>query len=319
MAGRTFGFLVAATMLAGCAGSSASDDVPPAEPFQPPEVDETTGGLQGVVTDDSLAPISGAMVGLLDRKVQTTTDELGRFAFSALDPGRAQFVAQALGFHSYSRSVEIIAGVVTEANVELFPIPVEVPYEVTQIKNGKIFCGLAWRVPPPANGLSGVFAACGAVYNTPLSSLDSFVVPFELTSGNISAVKTLVFETSWTPTQVFGSGLRVGWEVYQNITPTYGFTEPLRTFATARGGTPLYTSASAEVIEDNVTHFKPPPEFCGPNGPCRFWGRTFPHASTLGASSPADFATYVDQTYTHYVTEFYGEPAPPDFRAVPDA
>lgn len=306
-----------ALLISGCVGSSA-DDGKAADVAQPSAAfDETTGGLQGIVTDEQLAPVAGALVGLVDRNVQATTDEQGRFQFSSLEPGRAQLQVQAFGYQSAVQSIDIVAGQVVDANLALVVIPIVEPYEVTVLKSGKIFCGIAYRTPVPQ--ASGVFAACGAVYNTPLSTLDSFVVPFEVSSGNISQVAALVFETQWTASQAFGSGLRIGWEAYQEITPAYTFTEPLRTFATARGPNPLWAIADAATIADNVTAKDPAPKYCAADGPCKFWGRAFPHASTLGSSSPVDFATYIDQTYTHYVTEFYGLPPPEGFSALADS
>src|SRR5688500_3537126 len=108
-------------VLAGCAGSSADAPSPSQEEIV---VDDTTGGLQGLVTDDSLAPIPGAQVGLLERTERTVTDAEGRFQFSSLEPGRAKLAIQALGYTSYASSVEIVAGEIAEVNVQLTLLPV---------------------------------------------------------------------------------------------------------------------------------------------------------------------------------------------------
>lgn len=304
---------VAALLVSGCVGS-AGGTKSAVEP-EVASIDESTAGIQGVVTDDSFNPIANATVGILDRDAVASTNEGGRFALSRLEPGPVFLAVQALGYESVVRSIDLRAGEVTEVTLSLAALAIVEPYHVVVPKNGKIFCGVAWRTPVSA--LNTAFAACGAVYGTPLSGLDSFVVIFEITSKNISAVRTLVFETSWKRTQTFGSGLDILWENYQDVV-AYTFTEPVRRFARMAGPSPLHAETDDDEIRSNVTKHKPPPRYCGPNGPCKYWARVFPYASTFGSSSAVDFAFYVDQTYNLYVTEFYGERPPPLYTAIKD-
>jgi hypothetical protein len=303
---RPFPILVAAAiLLSGCAGSNPSAQLQSSTPLT-----DDAGAIDGTVTDETLAPIVGATVGLEGRPETAKTDAKGRFQLQGLATGTYVLRVAAAGFSGASRTVVVTAGETSVANFELVALPTIEAYSTTAIKSGRIFCGADWRLP---QGPQGPFAACGALYATPANDLDSFAVTFDLSTDNVSAVRELVFETFWTPTQAFGSGLRVFWEAYQVITPTYEFTEDLRTFRHVQGSSPLWGSADYVDILDNVTGKKPPPTHCAPNGPCRFWARVFPYASTLGSSAPLDVSTYVDQGYTHHVTEFYGLPAPPGF------
>lgn len=310
------GFLVGLLVLSGCAASEGAGpaDAGPSAAF-PAEFDENTGGLEGIVTDDALAPLAGALVGLLDRDLTTETDAEGRYSFSKLAPGRVQVVVQQLGYGSSSRSVEVLAGQVTRANFELVALAVEEAYHVTQQGVGRTFCGMAWRTPVPA--LNGALAACGVFYGTPIDNVDTFVVVFTLSAENVSKIRAIVFETQWQATQAFGSGMDVLWEAYQDIL-AYTFTEPVRRFARVQGPSPLHIVVDDDTIKQNVTKHKPPPKYCAPGGKCKLWARNFPYASTLGPSAPADVAIYYDQRYTHYVTEFFGDYPPPKFSVLPD-
>lgn len=278
--------------------------------------DDLPGGrIRGIVTDEAFAPIPNATVTIEELDREARTGQSGRFEFVAVGHGTWKLSASATGYERITKEIEILDAALLEANFELVAIAIpDTSYHTTAIKSGRIFCGADWRVDAAAP--QGPLAACGALYTTPANDVDSFAVTFDLSSNNISAVRELVFETQWIPTQTLGSGLRVFWEAYQEITPAYEFTENLRTFTHVEGTSPLWGAADHTDILDNVTGKKPSPEFCAPNGPCKFWGRVFPHASTLGAESPVDVSTYVDQSYTHYVTEFYVDKSPAGFSAL---
>ena len=303
--------IVLILLLAGCAGNAGPtttetmhDDLPGAT-------------IRGTITDEARLPIVNATVTLAQLERVARTDANGQYAFLAVPEGTWIVEAVAAGFEMGAIEVEIVDEMPKEANLELVTIATpDLSYYTTAIKNGRIFCGIDWRIS--VGGPQGPLAACGALYTAGgVNNLDSFAVVFDLSTGNISSVRELVFETEWTPTQTLGSGLRVFWEAYQEITPTYEFTEELRTFTHVEGPSPLWASVDYIDILDNVTGQRPPAEYCAPNGPCRFWGRVFPYASTLGEDAPVDVSTYVDQAYAHYVTEFYVTPAPASFSALP--
>ncbi|MBI2078154.1 MAG: carboxypeptidase regulatory-like domain-containing protein [Euryarchaeota archaeon] len=98
--------MVAFVALAGCASSSSGT---PAEasvaPASPPQYDDSTGAVVGVVTDDEAVPVAGAEVGIAGEghTQTTTTDAMGAFTLSRIPPGGYQLFAQRLGFESTAR------------------------------------------------------------------------------------------------------------------------------------------------------------------------------------------------------------------------
>ena len=312
-----------ALLFSGCAaGESASNSVP-----SEIGVTDDTGVLRGQVIDDSINSLPNANVTIVGSDIVVLSGPDGTYAIGGLAPGAYVAMATLEGYTSAEVQLEIVAGEVTLHDFTLMPLPSDAVYHVTQIKKGRTACGIAWRTPVPTVYVpnlgnvtgSGAFAACGAAYNTPLSSLDSFVVIFELTSGNISSVNALALETHWVRTQTFGSGLTVLWENYQEITPAYTFTEEVRNFTDVQGPSPLIAIVDQETIWANMTHWDPPPKYCMPNSTCKFWARVFPYPSTFGAGSLVDLAMYADQPYDHYATEFYRKDPPPGFTAIADA
>ncbi|HEX9816686.1 MAG TPA: carboxypeptidase-like regulatory domain-containing protein [Candidatus Thermoplasmatota archaeon] len=312
-----------AVVFAGCAaGEGAGDSTSPLA-----AVTDESGALGGRVIDDSINAVANAIIAISSTDISTTSGPDGTFLLGNLPPGTHTIVASLEGFSPAEVEVDIVAGDISQHDFTLIPLPSEEPYHVMQNKKGRTACGMAWRTPVPTVNVpglgnvtgSGALAACGAAYNTPVSSLDSFVVIFELTSGNISSVNALALETHWTRTQTFGSGLTVLWENYQEITPAYTFTEDVRSFTEVWGPSPLIAIVDQETIWANMTHWDPPPKYCMPNSTCKFWARVFPYTSTFGPGSAADLALYIDQPYDHYATEFYRKDPPQGYTAIADA
>ena len=311
-----------ALVLAGCAAGEST-----AEPDTTNIVLlEDHGGLRGLVIDDAINAVPGALVAINGTEFFATSGPDGGYVIPNVPPGTYEVSATLEGYAGASAMVEVVAGEVASHDFTLTNLASEDAYHVVQLKKGRTFCATAWRGPlPPGFNVAGrnvsddgAFAACGAAYGTPVSNLDSFVVIFEISSGNISDVNALALETHWVRTQTFGSGLSVLWENYQDLI-AYTFTEPVRNFTSVRGVSPLIAVVDQDTIWANMTHWDPPPKYCNPNSTCKFWARVFPYASTFGPSSAADFALYVDQPYDHYVTEFYRKDPPEGYTAIADA
>jgi hypothetical protein len=142
--------LLIGLLLGGCvqseatnpAGSSQGAHVPNA--VGPATFDESTGAIEGVITDDQLQPIPGAQVGVPnDLNMITLTDVAGHFVFSNVVPGRYALGASALGFTSAAKSVEVVAGEVVSVSLILAPLPIQEPYVELFLFNGMIECGIA--------------------------------------------------------------------------------------------------------------------------------------------------------------------------------
>jgi hypothetical protein len=119
--------LILALLFGGCVGSG-----PGAGPTTPPveteaTVDATTGGIEGLVTDDELAPIGSAEVALVGGAGSVRTDAGGKFAFSKLEPGEHTVVVNRLGYFSKSVRTTVVAGEVSRVDVVIQQIPVAEP------------------------------------------------------------------------------------------------------------------------------------------------------------------------------------------------
>lgn len=151
---KGFAIAAVATLLAllvsGCVQGEASEAPStgggPAAPdaAEPAGFDENTGAIEGLVTDDQLQPLPGAQVGIIGTPDRVTvTDVAGRFSLSNLEPGKYQLSANALGYESAARLVEVQAGTLTTVNFALPAIPIMEPYHELFLFNGYISCALA--------------------------------------------------------------------------------------------------------------------------------------------------------------------------------
>src|SRR5215213_655914 len=59
---------------------------------------QAQGAIDGIVTDTSLAPLSGATVSVIGSALQVTTNANGRFRMLALTAGQYVLIAQKLGY-----------------------------------------------------------------------------------------------------------------------------------------------------------------------------------------------------------------------------
>lgn len=302
-------------VVAGCLGGSESAEAPAADASLSADArfDESTGAIAGVVTDDALVPIAGAVVRLDGGGTNVTTDADGRFAFSFLPPGTVVLVASQPGYQDATEIVTVTSGAVAQASLQLVALPSAEAFHATQQSDGRMLCAADTK---PQRFVLNI---CGSLMFVPVNSGEKSLGKYVLAEANASKLMTLVFETRWVPTQALGRGLDVYWEAYQEITnpTTFPEGEPRR-FARVNGTSPLRATANETVI-DKILNFSPPPLHCHAGDRCTVMSRTFPRATTLGASSPVDAAVYIDQRFTHYLTEFHGLPAPTGFSALPDS
>lgn len=102
---------VVSMALAGCTSGSSSSGAGPSKPASIVEATDAevpdAGSIAGSVVDDSLSPIEGAQVALLDTQVQAATDESGAFGFKNLAPGPYKIAAGALGFDSQAKTIDV--------------------------------------------------------------------------------------------------------------------------------------------------------------------------------------------------------------------
>ncbi len=284
--------VVLGVVFSGCVASDASGD-PKADSVDPSVVappSDTEGQIRGTITDDSLAPIAGAQIGILnsDPQVVVSTNAAGQFAMVGLLPGTYAVAAQSLGHESATRSVEVAAGEATEVNFVLTPVAIasEARYQ-TLIGEGYFACGAYLVVTSWGN-----LHACVFDEHKP-----RFVFEVDRTD-----LKGIMQEVVWTQS----SGL-----TSQELAVRLQYGEPVcdpfcseaDMYADETGSSPvrIYTDMDGELDDkgDAAVH--------------KLSSLTFPD----GDETPV---LVFQQRMTHYVTMFWGEKSNlEDFSAMPDA
>ncbi len=118
--------LLLAIVLAGCSQAPAPADAP------------SIGGLEGVVVDETLRPMEGALVAVGNQTTLVGDD--GRYRL-ALPGGSITVHVQHEGYESVTRNVDLIGGAWTPLNVTLRAVHDD-RYHDTQVFRGIIECGI---------------------------------------------------------------------------------------------------------------------------------------------------------------------------------
>ena len=187
-------------LMAGCTTASsnavpASGDDGVAPSAQPAQASDTTGAIAGLVVDDSLQPIAGALVGLQDQPVTATTDVGGSFTFNGLLPGRYVVLANALGYQAASKAADVVAGEVVNAQVVLAPLPTAIPFPETLQFNGLIECG--WGIQGAGTGNCLPIQFLLQQTGTPNPTNTQIIGLFQ--HSDAPSIVQGVFEMAWDP------------------------------------------------------------------------------------------------------------------------
>ncbi len=156
--------ILLAVVFAGCIGTG-DDAAGPQGPGA--EVDDDTGGVAGRVTTDDLLPIPTAQVGLLSEGqtvALATTDEEGHYSLAGVQPGTYTIVAQALGYDSQARALDIQRGQVAEAHFSLGEVPTDEPYHTTDTRV-LTMTAVAWKLTPQCiyTDVNTLAKTCGGI------------------------------------------------------------------------------------------------------------------------------------------------------------
>lgn len=143
-------FAAGAILLAGCLGANppGPDLVPFSDdsPISGPLVSESQGAIRGRVLDDSIAPVANATVVLETTGARpepitdSTTDDVGEFFFSLVEPGTYRVHATYPGFSEAAVLLLVAANEISETRLTLTARPTEVPYVELRILNGVTGC-----------------------------------------------------------------------------------------------------------------------------------------------------------------------------------
>lgn len=106
--------LLLAALMAGCAdpndsGSTDDSQFEDAEAFDDVEVTDTTGAIRGVVVNEAVVPLQGALVQIANGP-NRTTDKDGAFVFNNLEPGEYFLEANLTGYKTIQSSATVVAG-----------------------------------------------------------------------------------------------------------------------------------------------------------------------------------------------------------------
>lgn len=282
--------------LAGCVGGD--DTTPQATASVDPEGD--TGGVRGVVVDDSSLPIADAEVAALDREASTTrTDDQGRFQLSGLQPGTVQVAVQKLGYTSIVKHVNVVAGDTVDLQVVLDAVAVaQDAYVETAIGDGYFACGAYLIVTTWGN-----LDAC--VWDEHKPRYTFFV--------ERDGLMGVMQEVTWEQTSALTSELL---RVYLQYKPVCDpFCDSDKEWASTQGPSPVRVYSDLE--RDAEDYF--------PEGedPVELNSMTFPGGegpSTSGPSAGSGPVIVFQQRMTHYISMFYWEHGDLEtYTLVPDA
>lgn len=295
--------VVAAT--AGCVGSSSGADAP--DPLDDARlIDDESGAIQGVVTDDQLNPLAEALVDL-DGRAQARAGADGRFTFAMVAAGTHRVTASAFGFRDVGLDIAVAVGQIAPANFILPPVGATGPYHETFQKNGLVACSVGYRAPPVPGRYAALCAVPGYVgLPSPDNSLNYFNEV-----GMSMEVSGFVFETAWQSTQALGSRMEVILFVHDVPLPN-----PVGDYGSPPGnaGTSPVRHVFNRTEMDNLT-LEDGTSICG-DGECYF---ELGHYANADPGAAADVKLLLYQTFTDYATIFHGFRFDPTFSALPDA
>lgn len=257
-------FLVALGILvSGCSGDGGGKG-PDEEPFAGLEgsATETTGVLRGVVVDDRIVPIAGAIIDLrgATERPNQTTDEQGRFLFSDLDPG-IYFLHVTSALHQPTQSnAEVVAGEDEPdiVRVQLERLFTQDPFPVQVVREGFFQCSQAGASPHYSSStcIDGIAGEEGSEAYPPISNTTSQDREWHTDVG--PGWQAIVFELDWDQTSDSTSE-RMGL-VVSTYKPE---RDPAHQFANFVSAAPLWGRIDVGVEHDTAGNEEPtmiPPE-----------------------------------------------------------
>jgi hypothetical protein len=294
---RAFALLATLLLLAGCVSGKSASDTAPGTSDAPPiggpaEVSETTGGIEGVVVDESIQPLAGALVGLKDSSVTTTTGPDGKFSFSNLPPGKYVVLANALGYEARAQGVDVAAGAVANARLVLPSLPTAVPYTELKTFSGLIECG--WGVSGAGAGNCLPIQFIIQMFGLPNPTNTQIIGLFAV--SDIEKAQGGVYEMDWNPAAATTAGQLLLVVELEGTGAIAG-----KVYNQTQGSSPLRTTTDKAPFKD----LKPA------DGKTKVQTRTFPAATT----PPTVVA---NQRFTVYTTFCYVEMCGDSYTALVD-
>jgi hypothetical protein len=273
---------LAASALAGCAAQQpAGADVP---------LGAGRAALAGVVVDEAIRPVVGAVVSVTDVGVNGTTDAQGAFLL-AVPPGDHVLEVKRAGSAPLRQAVSVPATGLRGLNLQLIASTGQAPYVTVLKYDGFVVCSL---------GASYVFSEeCGEGLGTPAGRVGkqaNNAIRYDFGVDGPS-LKTLVVEQAWEPTSDAGKELLVLLRTNWTCEPACGGNAVGA--GDVQGPSPLLLRVDEDGLAD----------------PLRTPGVLFT-TYTLARNGPTDVNVVLNQGFTLFVSEFYGESAPQGYSFV---
>lgn len=308
------GLLLFVLALAGCSdnggGEPTGSDFFTGSDNPTVQATATTGGIRGVVVDDTISPIKGALVAIVNTDKTFTTAEDGLFAISGLQPGTYFIQASHPLFAPAQQSAEVVAGNDNPKAVkmQLVRTVFAEPFKQTLSFDGFIACStniiLVAYSEECGQGVGSPEDSCFLI-NHPPSCVPNPVMPGQRIGqqpGNnpqfdftVSAgINTSIVEIVWTATSEAGKAFFSPVSTNWLCDPFCGGNRILE----LSGPSPLYGRFESDVEELDPTVY--------------VYDETLISVFTwaeMNEANPAA-AMLLNQKYQVFVTNFYYVPAP---------
>ncbi len=179
--------VLTASVLAGCAENTGDEPIDNGPSI---EATETTGGIRGVVVDQSIVPVAGVTVVLDGLGQSVQTDEAGLFLFNGLEAGTYFLTASHPLHDTVQQSAIVEAGVARPpaVRIQLTRLIDETPYISQVAFSGYISCSLntpAFYSEECGEGVGIPRSSCFLI-NHPPSCVDNPIMPGERVLQNPS-------------------------------------------------------------------------------------------------------------------------------------
>ena len=307
MRARVLGVVLLLITLAGCASTEGTGQGVGTGPIASGEAIADAATIQGLVVDDAQAPIEGALAAIVSLGFQVETDAGGAFRFTNIPPGAYEVSAIKLGYSSSGKRVEVVANENLEGVfITLLPIVVEQVYQETFGPFAGYFeCHI---------GSVFISSCAGDTFNP---TLDRLIFPnnnrFLHYTLSADHWETQWGEARWSPAAVASAS---GMAIYPSYAQRYDDGNTGHYYCEADGDSPIWFRYDA-VPERSICNSE------GDDDPPAVVGTPLMLVADPGFASPANGEVVprilIQQRFEAIMTIFYGEPAPEQFTAFPDA
>lgn len=248
--------ILTAVALAGCADAQepAQPDEPEVEFTQELEATETTGVIRGVVFDEAIVPVEGAIVTVAGTELSAETGADGLFGFEGVEPGTYFVNVEKVAYTPIQTNVQVIAGDDEPELVRamIVAIPGLMPYVEALTFKGHLSCGAAIVLT------SVGCTTFGPVANE-IGDQSIFPVSFATKPEHFQA------ELVWKNTQLLAG--RFIWEITPGGNTHIGYRETEHSPALAYLDTETIDGNEDGIMDDggiNLRFFGGPHDLCNP-------------------------------------------------------